>query len=147
MSPIYEGQISYEGDAISVKANNEGGALITADMVWLTDYNKNKYTIVPNQNAGKTAGAIVDQNETDDFWSAAQIDKVVIDASNSDYISTVQYRLPKAATETTPAVEGAFVITARGVVKTVTDHVNIKVTDRWGYTKTFTNVPIQIVVE
>ena len=156
MSPIYEGQISYEGDAISVKANNEGGALITADMVWLTDYNKNKYTIVPNKDGfGNKPGSVVEQNPIiengqsviKDHWSAAQIANVVIDASNSDYISTVQYRLPKAATETTPAVEGAFVITARGVVKTVTDHVNIKVTDRWGYTKTFTNVPIQIVVE
>ena len=156
MSPIYEGQISYEGDAISVKANNEGGALITADMVWLTDYNKNKYTIVPNQDGFENkSGSVVEQNPITengqsvikDHWTAAQIANVVIDASNSDYISTVQYRLPKAATETTPAVEGAFVITARGVVKTVTDHVNIKVTDRWGYTKTFTNVPIQIVVE
>ena len=148
MSPIYEGQISYEGDAISVKANNEGGALITADMVWLTDYNKNKYTIVPNKDGfGNKPGSVVEQNPIiengqsviKDHWSAAQIANVVIDASNSDYISTVQYRLPKAATETTPAVEGAFVITARGVVKTVTDHVNIQVTDRWGYTKTFTN--------
>ena len=156
MSPIYEGQISYEGDAISVKANNEGGALITADMVWLTDYNKNKYTIVPNKDGfGNKPGSVVEQNPIiengqsviKDHWSAAQIANVVIDASNSDYISTVQYRLPKAATETTPAVEGAFVITARGVVKTVTDHVNIQVTDRWGYTKTFTNVPIKIIVE
>ena len=136
MSPIYEGQISYEGDAISVKANNEGGVLITSDMLWLTDYNKNKYTIVPDQSS-----------ETGDYWSAAQIENVVVDYTKSEYISSVQYRLPKAATETTPAVEGAFVITARGVVNTVTDHVNIKVTDRWGYTKTFTNVPIQIVVE
>ena len=151
MSPIYEGQISYEGDAISVKANNEGGVMITSDMLWLTDYNKNKYTIVPDQvgNDATKAGEIVDQNPGTvvDYWSAAQIENVVVDYTKSEYISSVQYRLPKAATETTPAVEGAFVITARGVVKTVTDHVNIKVTDRWGYTKTFTNVPIQIVVE
>ena len=136
MSPIYEGQISYEGDAISVKANNEGGVLITSDMLWLTDYNKNKYTIVPDQTSA-----------TGDYWSAAQIKNVVVDYSKSEYISSVTNRLPQEATDNTPAVEGAFVITARGVVNTVTDHVNIKVTDRWGYTKTFTNVPIQIVVE
>ena len=138
ISPIYEGTVTPVGTtSIPVIANNATGYAITGSMITGTDYNDNDYSVVPDQ-AG--VGSTIK-----DMWSNWQVVNVTAKPDNEQYISDIEMREPKAATDTEPAVEGAIVVKATPMPNTTPTSISVTVQDVWGYKKTV-EVPVTIQV-
>ena len=134
MSPIFEGTIKpVSGSTINVTANAETGFAITKSMIELADYNKNLYSVVPDQN-----GVTPDNTGTDgvDAWTAAQINDVwATKDANNTYIKDLAMRAHVVDAEGTVTQEGAIIVKADPLPNTTATSMTVNVKDCWGYKK------------
>ena len=131
LSPIYEGVIAATDGSknLSVVVNNEGGAEITDDMISLTDYANNSYSVVPDK-AGAANPTNAETN-TSDAWKAEQIVNVWVDETgDNDYLRSISMRALSADGK----IPGAITIIAQPTADfTEPTEVTVHVKDVWGY--------------